>query len=273
MAPGEFLVAAEYYGRWGWTTLPLLSGSKVPGTEHGHHDATTDPEVHGRWATAWRDLNIGIACGPMSGVAVVDVDPRNGGTETVQRLKADGFRFPEAPTVRSANGGWHLYLKFTDGLRNTAGKLGPGIDVKADGYVVAPPSRIGPSDAGPGGIYKWLNVPLTPELPEIPAWIIDRTTTVQAHKPFEPCRTSGFAERRLEGMAVRVAEEPEGNRNFLLFWAACTGYELVLDGTLDESKVAQRLTDAAIACGLDVHQITATISSARYRIAQKGGAL
>ena len=65
----------------------------------------------------------------MSGLVVFDVDERSGGTP-------QGF----APTltVRTGNG-FHFYYEVKDGA-TFPGKYRQGVDIKYNGYVVAPPS-------------------------------------------------------------------------------------------------------------------------------------
>ena len=71
--------AALTYASWGWHVLPVVPNGKVPATQHGVKDATTDPEQIARWWAQNPDFNIGIAAGERSGIVVFDVDPRNGG--------------------------------------------------------------------------------------------------------------------------------------------------------------------------------------------------
>ncbi len=49
---------------------------------------------------------------------------------------------PLTPRCETGSG-MHYYFKHPGGeVRNSAGRLGPGLDIRADGgYVVAPPSR------------------------------------------------------------------------------------------------------------------------------------
>jgi len=129
--------------------------AKHPATSHGQDDATSDAAtINGWWHTnEW--FNIGVYAAK-SGFFVLDVDPRNGGYESLQKLEeliegeyfADGY----TQTVTSITGvysqgnrdvrGMHLYIKAPDGL-NLQGKLRdlPGIDIKHKGYVLLPPSR------------------------------------------------------------------------------------------------------------------------------------
>jgi P4 family phage/plasmid primase-like protien len=96
--------------------------------------------------------NIGIATGSPSGLVVIDVDPRNGGDATLVRLEAALGKLPATATVETGGGGLHLYFRApSPPVATTHGKLGPGLDVQAEGaYVVAPPSL-----HVSGQLYRW----------------------------------------------------------------------------------------------------------------------
>ena len=76
---------------------------KHPITRQGVKNATTDHEQIDDWWTEHPDANIGIATGQQSGILALDIDPRNGGTQTFQRLEKDLGPLP--PTVTSNTGG------------------------------------------------------------------------------------------------------------------------------------------------------------------------
>src|SRR6516162_1460673 len=124
----SFLEAATYYTGLGWRVLPLAKAGKMP---------------------AISTANGGIATGKMSGITVIDVDPRHGGFTTLARLARDGLVFPPCPEERTGNGGRHLIYSYRDDIASNKNKLGPGIEVKSDGgYIVAAPSWTGPSEQG-----------------------------------------------------------------------------------------------------------------------------
>src|SRR5689334_8105677 len=50
-------------------------GTLVP---NGVKDASKDPTIAQSWWTQYRDANIGVACGQISGIVVVDVDGEAG---------------------------------------------------------------------------------------------------------------------------------------------------------------------------------------------------
>jgi len=128
----------DYFTR-GWHTLPLKHHEKVPATKHGVKDAelrSTDNIAEG----LAEGLNLGVATGQVSGIFVVDVDPRNNGAETFEELE-NRNGFPATYRVNTPTGGFHLYYQYPAGVEKLAGKLGEGIDIKSNGgYVVAPPS-------------------------------------------------------------------------------------------------------------------------------------
>lgn len=106
---------------------------------HGVKDASKDPAVLAAWFTTFPDANIGLALGPRSGCFAIDVDPRNGGAETLDALQRQHGKLPETVMAMTGGGGQH-YLFRWDG-RQLPGKLGPGVDVKGDGgYIVVEPS-------------------------------------------------------------------------------------------------------------------------------------
>jgi hypothetical protein len=111
---------------------------------HGHHDATTDPDRIRAWWARWPHANIGMPTGKRSGWVVVDVDPKHGGYDSLAELHEAGHELPLTATVQTGGGGVHHYLRCPgEGveIRNSAGKLGPGLDIRGEGgYVIVPPS-------------------------------------------------------------------------------------------------------------------------------------
>jgi putative DNA primase/helicase len=130
---------------------------KHPRLDVGVKGSSTQPATIRRWLERqWPGrCNLGIATGQVSGLVVIDVDPRHGGLKTLAALERELGPLPtDTPRVRTGSGGLHVYLAYpTDGssIRNSEGLLGPGIDVRGDGgYVLCPPSRTNK------GLYQWL---------------------------------------------------------------------------------------------------------------------
>jgi Bifunctional DNA primase/polymerase, N-terminal len=260
-----FLDAADRYISLGFKVFPLGHGSKLPAIKggKGFKDATDDHAKIDAWVKAFPKCNIAIATGEPSGIVVIDVDPRNGGFDTLSKLAGGGNLFPPRPTAKTGNNGRHMYFRLPPGLKSSKDRLGPGIDIKSTGgYVVAAPSWIAPTDAGPGGSYQWLISPETTPIPMLPRWVIERLIPApKAYPKFESVPSAEVAQRSLEGMARRLASAGKGQRNNLLNWAAFNAGALIREGKLSGALADHRLTQAALAAGLDISEIKATIAS------------
>lgn len=143
---------------------------KHPRTEHGHQDATTTATVIEQWWAAWPDSNIGIACKPSS-LAVLDVDPRHGGDESFVDVERQHGPLPETWRVLTGGGGLHLPFQAPDSVALVDGEVAPGLDFKANGYIVAVPSFhvSGQRYAWEIGCEPW-SLPLAP----LPAWVVEQ---------------------------------------------------------------------------------------------------
>jgi hypothetical protein len=134
--------AALTYASWGWPVLPCRPGRKEPATKHGLRDATTDPDRIRKWWRTWPDANVGIATG--HAFDAIDIDPAGLGW-----WRRHGHEEGPLPDVHGKVStprlvGWHLYVEPQQGMRNMAG-LAAGVDYRGlGGYVLAPPSVLGP---------------------------------------------------------------------------------------------------------------------------------
>src|SRR5437762_13316580 len=70
----ELLNAALAFAACGLHVLPCKPQAEIPACPHGSHDATTDRELIARWWHANPLYNVAIACGPASGLFVIDID-------------------------------------------------------------------------------------------------------------------------------------------------------------------------------------------------------
>ena len=118
-------------------------------TKKGLLEATTDEARIRYWWDVWPHANIGLRTGELEpGVylAVLDVDPRHGGDDTLADLLKTHGPLPETPCVITGSGGMHYYFKGPQPVKTTSAALGPGLDTRGGnekggaGYVVAPPS-------------------------------------------------------------------------------------------------------------------------------------
>jgi hypothetical protein len=150
--------------------VPVTPCGKRPLTPNGLNDATADAEIVRGWYDLWPDANLGVRTGACSGIIVLDIDPKAGGTESLRQLEKRHGRLPATLTVATGGGGEHCYFSHPGGeVRNSAGRLGPGLDVRGDGgYVVAPPSV-----HECGKPYRWLSDPQKTPIAEAPRWLLE----------------------------------------------------------------------------------------------------
>jgi len=250
-----FAVHARRYAALGWAVFPLAAGSKVPiAGSNGFKSASTDPSIVAALARRYPAANIGVATGKVSGLIVIDIDPRNGGDKTSERLARLGKVFPETVESATCQSGRHLYYAHHLRLKADARKrLGPGIDVKSDGgYVVAPPSVWHKN----GRLYRWLRPPQRALLPPLPDWIIDalapraKPRVASAHPP---ARVEIGAYRRqalahLSELAVAMAGLADG-RHQAPFQMACRIGAYQCHGLLSQKEVVRAFLNACACNG------------------------
>jgi len=160
------------YIRLGWWVLPLDPGTKKPLgrlVHNGFNDATNDPDTARAWWSQYPTAGIGIAL-RKSHLVAVDIDPRNGGIETIDQLEA--IHGPIVSDVLALTGGGGQHIVFSAQLvEGLPGTLGPGVDLKCDGYIAVEPT-LHPS----GKRYAWDSEsdPLDGVVPStLPNWIRD----------------------------------------------------------------------------------------------------
>jgi hypothetical protein len=149
----NLLDAALKYAESGFAVLPLhtirdggcscsntncRSAGKHPLLPHGLKEASTDEYTIRGWWAKWPDANIGLRMG--EAVVAVDVDRRHNGDRTWDALRSMYGELPETATQRTGNGWHYLFEVAPEILADIKGKLGEGVDLKANGYIVAEPS-------------------------------------------------------------------------------------------------------------------------------------
>jgi hypothetical protein len=176
------LAYALAYAAKGWHVLPLEPNAKVPLgrlVPRGMHDATTDPAIISAWWAKMPHAGIGVALS-QSGLVAVDVDPRNGGTDTFEQLQAEHGSLQSHVMAFTGGGGEHHVFVVPHGAAlSLPGTLGPGVDLKANGYIVVEPS-VHPS----GRQYGWeaSSSPLDGVVPSpLPDWL--RSLRVELKQP------------------------------------------------------------------------------------------
>jgi hypothetical protein len=171
------------YASLGWSVVPVHSlrdGScscgrtdcPSPGKhprirwETAMHEPACAADIAGWW-DRWPDANLGVVTGTVSGIAVLDVDPRHGGEAALARLEERRGPLPITPEVRTGGGGRHLWFDLGSALASTV--VGSGLDLKADGGMVVAP----PSVHASGGRYRWRpgGAPDVLDLAPLPGWL------------------------------------------------------------------------------------------------------
>jgi Bifunctional DNA primase/polymerase, N-terminal len=240
-------------GRCSCGKHPCGSPAKHPRTLNGLKDATVDPERIRQYGSHWEQSNVGLATGPVAGVFVVDIDKDKGGYESTAQIEAT-YDTMDTLECATGGGGSHLYFLWPDGiteqqLRNSAGKLGYGIDVRAaGGYVLLPPSLHRSGDR-----YWWCEAHTQPQT--APRWLIDllvkppepppRVRPKRPPLPFQPKPGRGYVEKAINDELAKLAATRGGECHDALTRSAFRIGQLDLLG-IPEDEVIEALADAAL---------------------------
>lgn len=221
----ESLVAALTYAARGWAVLPIRAGGKIPLTQHGVKDASTSELVIRGWWRQWPTANVGIATGSVSGIVVLDVDPRAGGDGSLATLPAI-----ETRSARTGGGGRHFLFSASPGPRR--GRIGwrSGLDIKGDGgYIVAPPST-----HASGGVYEW---DTDCDLAAEPDWLTEACDPPAPALAIVPSAVRSDAQvRRVRAYVARMPPSVEGqNGSGALMRVAGRLAAEVIDGKIDRA--------------------------------------
>ncbi len=209
------------------------------------------------------DYNVGIACGRLSDLLVVDID-----SDEAQAVY-DSFGAPLTPVVKTAKGRHYYYRYPHVEVRNRVRVGQVPLDVRGEGgYVVAPGST-----HESGAAYEWEISPHDQQIATLPQNLLSaltgRSSPVAKTRSGSPAiveqqqnRFASFVEEIALRSLKNVREAVEGERNDALFKASAILASHVAAARLEWQAYADRLFDAAIVCGLEVDEASATIESA-----------
>jgi AAA domain/Bifunctional DNA primase/polymerase, N-terminal len=142
----------------GIPVFPCLEDGKLPATEHGFKDASSDVEVVRAWWIENPNYNIAI-CPEDCGWIVVDEEADGAGEWDALCVENDPHE--ATYTVSTPRGGRHYY--FTGSGRSSVKKIAPHVDTRGiGGYVLVPPSIVN------GKPYEVVN---DYEVQPIPEWL------------------------------------------------------------------------------------------------------
>lgn len=196
--------AAEWYGQKGYPIFPLHSAEggrcscgRAACESPGKHprivlwpeNATAFKEMIRSWWRRWPEANIGLVTGEPSGLVVLDVDPRHGGEASLDELERRFGELPPTAEAMTGGGGRHLLFRHPGHpVPNSAGALGPGLDVRGDGgYIVAPPSI-----HASGLMYAWNETRHLAHMEPapLPPWLVARLSSGPQQTGTERPKTS-----------------------------------------------------------------------------------
>jgi hypothetical protein len=221
---GEHAMALARRGLW---VFPLKPRTKLPLTADGFKSATVDPDLIAQWWHSAPEANIGVATGERSHVFVLDVDSADAEVE-LRKLESAHGALPPTVEVITARGR-HLYFEWPGHpIRNSAGKVGPGLDIRGDGgYTLAPPS-VHPS----GKAYCW-SVDSANSFAHAPDWLLAKSNGTNGNGAAMPPSAwrdlvcNGVAEgarndslARLAGYLLRRRIDPVVALEMLTAWNA-----------------------------------------------------
>ena len=227
------LEAALQYARSGIPVFPCNPLDKKPLTPNGFYDATTDEAQIQAWWTQWPNAMIAAPTGAKSNMWVLDTDldpiKKIDGEASLAQLTAQHGELPKTLTSFTPRGGRHRVFTWDKSavteIRNSASRIGPGIDVRGEGgYVILAPSR-----TADGGIYRW--DPTTDQAVAAPEWLINLACSKKA---------SAWARAALDRECKAVESAQPGTRNNTLNTAAFNLFQIVGGGGLDEQEVRDR---------------------------------
>jgi len=265
----EILRAVKFYvTKLNWPVFPV-SQTKTPLVKGGYKAASTDHGQINRWFKNPNAVGIGVPTGERVGFFVLDIDGEKG-ADSLKALEDLHGPLPETLEVITGRkaGGRHLYFRFTGevDIRNSASKLGAGLDIRGTGgYVIVPPS-LHPS----GNRYRYRegHKPLELSIAEAPSWLIDRVKTPEENRkcgvgevqnPLSTC--TPYGRKALADEVTLVRQAPEGQRNDTLNRAAYDVGQLVAGGEISRQEAEEQLRQAALASGLRASEVEKTLAS------------
>jgi putative DNA primase/helicase len=147
--------ALDYVKRRGWAVFPAPPGTKksYKSGRYGNNNPwgmTSIVEAVEDDFKKWPEAGVGVPTGLVNRMFVVEVDTLEGhgvdGLAGLRALEAEHGVLPETLMAESPTGSIHRYFAWPKVLsvdiRNSDGKLAPGVDVRGNGgMVVAPPTR------------------------------------------------------------------------------------------------------------------------------------
>jgi replicative DNA helicase len=155
---------------------------------HGLNDAVTDPAIIREWWGANPTAGIGIATGKRAGFFALDKDIAHGGNEALAALLEANGALPDTVTQQTGGGGQHFLFEYPPiEIRNSAGKIGVGLDTRGEGGYICGAPTIHPS----GNPYRWIVAPSQHVIAPAPDWLIHALISKKVESVASPAGVSG----------------------------------------------------------------------------------
>jgi Bifunctional DNA primase/polymerase, N-terminal len=222
---------------------------KKPWCKHGFYAASTNPEA---LDVLWRgkeNAYVGMPCGAVSGIDILDIDPKHGG---MAWWNAHRSSIPETRIHSTRSGGLHVLFRAYPAMRNSQSIIAPGIDTRGvGGYLIYWPAH---------GCEVMSSAPIVPW----PAWLLQHYLKKAAPPPaakrtIRPRSASSSisvqaARDMVDRSITRVKHASAGQRHFRLRAASCTVGGLLDLAQLGENEVLSQLVNAVIDAGAEDHK-------------------
>jgi len=177
------------------------SPAKHPLAAHGIKDAVIDEAKVRQWWNKWPHANVSIATGRISGLVVVDVDPRHGGRESLAAMEQRFGRIPPTVTSFTGGGGSHILLAYpSDSVITNRQAVGgyKGIDICGDGGAIIAPPSIHTGET----TYVWdeFDGPDDTAIAPMPFWLIELCNGTTGYQPAKRKHEPGWVTLAMKGV-------------------------------------------------------------------------
>jgi hypothetical protein len=233
----------------GYPVFPIAA-SKRPTCPHAFKDAATEAADIRR---LWRDHPgplLGVPTGKVTNLFVLDLDTAKHDA-AAEWLERHAPYLPETRQQTTRSGGLHLFFRHVEGVRNSAGRIALGVDVRAEGgsIIVWQPQA-------------WLDRPRP--LAEAPQWLIEMAKPKPQPSPRvdRAAISESMARRKIEGIVGTVAAGKPGQRNAVAYWGAMRLAEMVAQRVLGQADAIALSIAAAGQAGLPPREAAAIAASA-----------
>lgn len=247
---------------------------KNGGLCHGFYSASLDVAQVEKWLTQTGNTLIAVPTGKVTGLFVMEYDPKNGGLDSFNKLIETHGSF-ETETNKSPGGGMHFVFQMPSfDFGSIHGYLWPGIDIKATGgYHLVPPSQ---DDRG-----SYTSVD-TMEPQPAPQWLLDAIWDYQSNKKWDSTarllsrgerqeyapenlsqEQTELVEKTVDYWQRRIRSAPDGTQNVLIYTGSRVLYSLCYHGLLDEESAQDYLEEACREGNHPQHRALPSIDSGR----------